>query len=612
MSTTEAYVYLQEKIAAMKRDYPLLRDKTDEYVFTALCVRANYYKNPALDFTEQTISEVIVDGQYDGGVDALLLDPNSEADNLILVQSKYYKTITYDNVRDAIQKIILFYKDMEQGEYQNVNATVQRRFLSLNAEIGDESKIRFVFYTSAKKNRIRTDRIEKIVKEQFQDNDKFEVSLLYVDDIIEEIKELESRRPSVEGGIIKIDAANNALEYGEDAVIVNVSAFSIKELYALHSTNLLSRNLRYYIKKRDIDKSINDTIEHDPDQFWFRNNGITIVCDDFRVDGKIVHLKDFSIVNGGQTTTLIHKNKEITKEKDLFLPCKIIRAMGENTDEKNDFILEIAKATNSQKPIKKIDLKANASEQIRFCNSMREVGIFYQTKRGESVPKDFREDYCNTDLAQVGKLCLAGVFQLPASSRSKPSSLYEERFYAPVFDKNQGQIASIVKELLYIDYFFRKKYVKEFDKQHEKDIISPIAFAHNARTICIAFVALATRFKNGNLDTEKLREFFEHCSENKSYENHLYDLFSDLGEISYLLPKSLFRNKDLYEKTLSDLFTVIILSGFRYYQTVRRGDNSINETNFLKNDQNYYEILKTDWYEIEEKINNIYASREDI
>lgn len=52
MSTTEAYVYLQEKIAAMKRDYPLLRDKTDEYVFTALCVRANYYKNPALDFTE--------------------------------------------------------------------------------------------------------------------------------------------------------------------------------------------------------------------------------------------------------------------------------------------------------------------------------------------------------------------------------------------------------------------------------------------------------------------------------------------------------------------------------------------------------------------------------
>ena len=454
MATSESYNFIQDKIAVMKKDYPSLRDKPDDYVFTALCVRANYYKNPAIDFNEQTISEFIVDGQYDGGVDALLLDPNSEEENLILAQSKFYQDITFENVRDAIQKIILFYKDMERGDYQNVNVQVQRRFLTLNAEVGDESKIRFAFYTSARKNRIRADRIEKIVKEQFQGNDRFEVTLHYADDIVEEIKELESRRPTVESGIISIDEANNYLEYGEDAVIVNASAFSVKELYARHSTNLLSRNLRYYIRKRDIDASINDTIQHDPEQFWFRNNGITIVCDSFRVDGKEVHLKDFSIVNGGQTTTLIHKSKEITREKDLFLPCKIIKAMGEDVDEKNSFILDIAKATNSQKPIKQIDLKANAPEQVRFSNSMREVGIFYQTKRGETVPKAFKDCYRNTDLAQVGKLCLAGVFQLPAASRSKPSSLYNDRFYMPIFQGKQKSVASIVKELIYIDYFF--------------------------------------------------------------------------------------------------------------------------------------------------------------
>ena len=172
MPVLEAYDYIKDKISAMKRDYPALRDKSDEYVFTALCVRASYYKNPAIDFNEYTISEFIVDGQYDGGVDVLLLDPNSEEGNLVLVQSKFYRDITFDNVRDAITKIILFYKDMERGDYQNVNEHVQRRFLSLNAEVGDESKIKFVFYTSAKKNRISTDRIEKIVKEQFQGNDR--------------------------------------------------------------------------------------------------------------------------------------------------------------------------------------------------------------------------------------------------------------------------------------------------------------------------------------------------------------------------------------------------------------------------------------------------------
>lgn len=606
MTTTESYDFIQGKIATMKRDYPSLRNKTDDYVFTALCVRAVFYKNPAIDFNEQIISDFIVDGQYDGGVDALLLDPNSEEENLILVQSKFYKNITFDNVRDAIQKIILFYKDMERGDYQNVNTQVQRKFLTLNAELGDDSKIKFVFYTSAKKNRIRTDRIEKLVKEQFQGNERFEVELYYVDELVDEIKELESRRPTVESGIIKIDEPNNYLEYGEYAVIVNVSAFSIKELYALHSTNLLSRNLRYYIRKRDIDLSINDTIKNDPDQFWFRNNGLTIVCDNFRVDGKMVHLQDFSIVNGGQTTTLLHKSKEITREKDLFLPCKIIRTIGDDSDEKNHFILDIAKATNSQKPIKQIDLKANAPEQVRFSISMREVEIFYQTKRGETVPRRFKDDYNNSDLAQVGKLCLAGIFQLPATSRSKPSSLYNDRFYTPIFQGDHKKVATITKELLYADYYFRKKYIKEFDRKHENDVISPIAFAHNARTLCIAFASLAARYKSGNLDADKLRIFFTHCSENKGYDNYLYDIFSDIGECNSLFPKDLFRNKDDYESVLASLFETIIMSGFRYYQTVSRGDASLNETNFLKNDQNYYEILKTDWYDISTRIDDIY------
>lgn len=57
------------------------------------------------------------------------------------------------------------------------------------------------------------------------------------------------------------------------------------------------------------------------------------------------------------------------------------------------FSLEIAKATNSQKAIKQIDLKSNAPEQVRFGNEMRNVGVFYQTKRGEKVPKDYSEDY---------------------------------------------------------------------------------------------------------------------------------------------------------------------------------------------------------------------------
>ncbi len=44
--------------------------------------------------------------------------------------------------------------------------------------------------------------------------------------------------------------------------IVNASAFSIKQLYAMHNTNLLARNLRYHIAGRDIDLAIEETISN--------------------------------------------------------------------------------------------------------------------------------------------------------------------------------------------------------------------------------------------------------------------------------------------------------------------------------------------------------------
>ena len=126
----------------------------------------------------------------------------------------------------------LFYKDMVRGNYEQVNETVQRRFLTLNSEVGEESNIHFVFYTSASQAGIRRDQIEKKFREQFTGSSNIEVSILFGSDIEDEIKESESRRPTIEAGKIDIDIADNCLLYGEDAAIVNVSAFSIKQLYA--------------------------------------------------------------------------------------------------------------------------------------------------------------------------------------------------------------------------------------------------------------------------------------------------------------------------------------------------------------------------------------------
>ena len=609
MDKNLSYNTISEKLNSLKEIYPTLRKETNDHVFAVLCVKSNFYKNPSLSFTESDIENFLVDSISDGGADAILTDPNSETSNLAICQAKYYQKITFDEVRDAVAKMILFYKSMKRGEYETVNAKVQRRFLSLDAEVGDESKVYFVFYTSAPKNGIREDRIQKLLHEHGLDNLHYEIQLYFADDIIDEIKESESRRPTVESGKIAIDCADNYLEFGEDAVIVNASAFSIKELYAQHSTNLLSRNLRYYIKKRDIDDSINKTIKNCPESFWFKNNGLTIICDDFEISGKEVKLKNFSIVNGGQTTTLLHKSNDINRDHYFYLPCKIIKIVGDTEDEKNSFSLEIAKATNSQKAIKQIDLKANAPEQVRFGIAMRNVGVFYQTKRGEVVPKDYKEDYKNTDLVEVGKLCLAGMFQLPGSSRSKPSTLYSDKFYNPIFNGNQTEICLLVKELLYIDTYYKKIFIQQFDKEQETSPFASeiIPFAHNARTICIAFVAFAARYYNKNITQTDLKTIFDNVNKEKAYDDYYYDIFKKLDNSAPLMPKKLFyTDKDKYDHVLYQLFKTIILAGEHYYSIKKESDSSLNESNFLKLDHSYFVILKSEWYGMESRITDIF------
>ena len=322
-------------------------------------------------------------------------------------------------------------------------------------------------------------------------------------------------------------------------------------------------------------------------------------------------MKDFSIINGGQTTYMIFKSKMISPENDFYLPCKIIKAIGNNDREKSLFSLEIAKATNSQKAINKKDLKANAPEQIRFMHAMDEEGVYFQTKRGEVIPKQYKPSYKNADLGKIGKLCLAAIFQLPCTSRNRPSALYSEKFYNPIFNGNassQKQIAKLCREFLYIDFFF-SKFIVAFDEKansmHKSFANERIAFAHNARTICIAFVAFASRYYQNNINEQLVVQLRNIVSGSEEIDS-LYDKFCNIDNFSSVLPPDLFRKQDEYDKVLEKLFEIIINAGEEVYSTTKRFKPDINQTNFLKKDQNYYDIISTKWPHIKNDINEVF------
>ena len=93
-------------------------------------------------------------------------------------------------------------------------------------------------------------------------------------------------------------------------------------------------------------------------------------------------LKQFSIVNGGQTSRMIGT---IPFEKDFYISCKIIKNIFENYKQKNIFISKVAEASNTQKPIKAKDIIANRIEQRNLKSLMQDNGVFIEIKRGENT-----------------------------------------------------------------------------------------------------------------------------------------------------------------------------------------------------------------------------------
>lgn len=592
---------ISEKLNVVRSLFPSIKKKPDEYVFSALCIKYCIYKNPSLILSESELTSAIIDGTNDGGADFLILDPNNnEASDLIIAQAKYWGRISSEDAKNAIDKLIDFYLTMRANDYSRIRPEVISRFQTLNAEIGEESKIHFQLYTSSSQNSINTKSLKKKLEERLGKDGRYDLQVFFQNDIEEEIKEAESIRPYVEKGTLLLDKRNNELKYDDNASIVNISAKSLKNLYATYLNNLLSMNLRFFTKKNDIDSAIKNTMQNHPEFFWYKNNGITIICEDYDVDGLELKVKNFSIINGGQTTYLVFKNGPCGNE-DFFITCKVIKAIGYTQEEREEFILDIAKATNSQKAIKDTDLKANSSEQIHFATAMKEKGIYYRTKRGDKVPSNYSEDYRHSDYPSTGKLYLAGIYQLPAKSRNKPSEMKEGKYYNPIFSKsNNSNSAGLIKDLLYIDYYFRKHFITAFDKKY--DGLNLIPFANNSRTICIAFIGLAARIVQGNLDDRKLLNTISNITVSESaYEEKVYPLLKDFSEMEYIINPSMFENsREFVDKRLDKLFTKIIKEGFKIY-TAKSGEFS-NESNYLKKDSSYYQILAGSWLDLKEEI----------
>ena len=356
----------------------------------------------------------------------------------------------------ACRELLREYRGLlNQGAMRDPIETRLRR-LGFKGYGNSSCSIRLVFLTNMLPKANEREKIPDYLGRKepiFRSVEKATLRLEYVygDDIEYEVYNTASAYPYVTSGELLLDRPGNVCEY-ENSYVVNIMASSLRNLYGLSmNRGLLAQNLRFYVENEEVDNAIKRSATEMPDLFWYLNNGITIACEDCIVNGRTLSLKNFSIVNGGQTTHNIGVLSDDQLKKDFPICCKIIRGRPNTTSEEQEALLaNVAVSSNSQKPIKKQDLIANREEHRslkRDLANCKPDPIFYATKRGEALNKKaYPELWQATTPVEVLQMVLAFRMQHPGFARNqKAQSITKyhdgifcgERPLSPLFIRDQ-------------------------------------------------------------------------------------------------------------------------------------------------------------------------------
>lgn len=410
------------------------------------------------------------------------------------------------------------------------------------------------------------------------DNLKFDI--VFGDDIVEEISQLTSDKKCVAVGELTLDKENNYLTYGEEnSMITNIKATSLRDNFIKYGkAGLFAMNLRFYIANKKVDEGLERSIKENGDKFWYYNNGIIIVCDDYEVNGATIKLKNYSIVNGGQTTRMIGV---IPFDKDFAISCKIIKNKYINDREANfKFISEVAEASNTQKPINPTDIIANRPEQRILKAKLADNKIFMQIKRGDAAMANLTENYPEawqrTKNDELGQLLYASICQKPGTARNAKSAIFSDaRKYNLIFG-NYNYNLDYVKDLLFIRSHY-KKWASEVSKDSNADEVKK-GLVRNGFLFFLSTISLMAKFAFSRDLTDNLKQL---------------GINSEKG--NYVISQKTFNHRifvdDDYVSIKKRMYELFELVYDKYvckeYTRMKEIKSDLVYSNFTKTDKNY-------------------------
>lgn len=224
---------------------------------------------------------------------------------------------------------------------------------------------------------------------------------------------------------------------------------------------LFEGNVRDYQGKTEVNNEIRKTLESSTtEDFWWLNNGVSIICSKASSVSKMLTIEDPEIVNGLQTSREIYNafhGKDLTKEPRNVL----VRVLTPQNQENRDHII---KATNSQTPIPASSLRATDKIHRDIEEFLYSKGYYYDRRKNyyKNIGKPLKRIFGIPFVAQSVMAC---ALSEPANARARPSSLIKnDDAYRLIFNPEYPlelylkcpvivqKVAEIVKQCGNVDY----------------------------------------------------------------------------------------------------------------------------------------------------------------
>lgn len=254
---------------------------------------------------------------------------------------------------------------------------------------------------------------------------------------------------------------------------------ALASIYEEYGSRLLEQNVRSFLQfNGKINKGIRNTIIKEPEMFLAYNNGISATADEIEIErsrdgnGTIISaVKDFQIVNGGQTTASIYHTQKKDKAdiSNIFVQVKL--SVIKNKEKFSETVSRISEYANTQNKVSISDLSSNQPFHIEFEKLSR--NIFTPISENRSVQTKWfyeraRGQYKNAILKEGFTPSRKRAFEL----KNSKSQLFKKEDLAKYI--NAYQEVSDGKKILIGPHFVvrgnQKNYVQFMNFNLEKKI----------------------------------------------------------------------------------------------------------------------------------------------